>query len=84
MSSLYQLHLEHLPWPISVLKFNGAVSALRAGDVMIATVQDMDVVGNICQLLGSQPDLRYEIQKTDAAYRIQVVKGKPNRWDNRA
>ena len=74
MGSLYHIQLEHLPWPVSVLKFNGAVSAMRTGDEMTASLQDPDVLGNICQLLGSRPDLLYEVQQTGEEYRIQVVK----------
>ncbi len=79
MGSHYQLHLEHIPWPISVLKFNNAVSAMRTGDDMIVTMRDPDVVENICQLLGSRSDLHYEAQQNDAEYSIHVVKGKPGR-----
>ena len=75
MGSHYHLHLEHHPWPVSLLKFNGAVSALQSGDDMIVTMRDPDVVGNICLLLGSQPDLHYEVRQNHAHYHIQVVKG---------
>ena len=75
MGNHYQLHLEHYPWPVSLLKFNGAISAMRTGDDMIATLRDPDVFGNICMLLGNQPDLDYEVRQTDAEYRIQVIKG---------
>ena len=75
MGSHYHIQLGHLPWPVSVLTFNGAVSAMRSGDDMIATIRDPDVVGNICLLLGNQPDLRYEVREADAQYHIQVIKG---------
>ncbi len=77
MDSHYHIHLEHLPWPVSVLTFNGAVSAMRNGDDMIATLRDPDVVGNICQLLGCLSDLHYEVRQIDGDYHIQVVKGRP-------
>jgi hypothetical protein len=79
MDSHSELHLEHLPWPISVLTFNGAVNALRTGDDMTAILRDPDVVGNLCQLLGNQPNLRYEVRQIDTDYCIQVFKGCQNR-----
>ena len=77
------LHLEHLPRPVSVLKFNGAVGAMRTGDDMTATLRDPDVVGNLCQLLGGQSDLLYEVRQRDADYCIQVLKGRSGRRDKR-
>ena len=83
MGSHYQLDLEHLPWPVSVLKFNGTVSDMRSGDDMTATLRDPDVVGNLCQLLGSQADLHYEVRRTDSEYRIKVVKKSPGKREKR-
>jgi len=84
MGSHYQLDLEHLPWPVNVLKFNGAVSDMRNGDDMTATLRDPDVVGNLCQLLGSQADLLYEVRQTDSEYRIKVVKKGPGKREKRS
>ena len=69
-----QLHLEDLPWPVSVLKFNQVVHDMQPGDDMIATMIDADVVGNLQQLLGCQPELRFEVSRTDADYCIRVIK----------
>jgi TusA-related sulfurtransferase len=83
MGSHYHIDLEHLPWPVSVLKFNGTVSDMRSGDDMTATLRDPDVVGNLCQLLSSQADLLYEVQQTDSEFRIKVVKGSPGQHEKR-
>ena len=69
------LHLENLPWPVSVLTFNGAVRAMRTGDELTATLRDPDVVGNLCLLLGSQADLQYDVRQTAAGFRIEVARG---------
>ena len=75
MGSHYRLHLEQFPWPVSVLNFNRTLDAMQPGDDLIATMLDPDVVGNLRQLLGSQPGLRYTVWLTEAEYRIQVIKG---------
>jgi len=75
MGGHHQLHLEDLPWPLSVLNFNRALDALKPGDNMHVTVIDPDVVGNLRQLLGSLPGLSYDIAKIDQKFRILVVKG---------
>ena len=69
-----QLNLDDLPWPVNVLKFNQALDGLQAGDDMIATVKDRDVVSNLQLLLRSQPDLHFRVIRTDTVYRIQVAR----------
>ena len=70
----HQLHLEDLPWPLSVLDFNRALDALKPGDDMQVTVTDPDVVGNLRQLLGSLPGLSYDIKRIGETFRILVAK----------
>jgi TusA-related sulfurtransferase len=74
MGGHHQLHLEDLPWPLSVLNFNRALDALKPGDAMHVTVIDSDVVGNLRQLLGSLPGLSYEIKRIGETFRILVAK----------
>jgi TusA-related sulfurtransferase len=69
-----QIHLEDLPWPVNVLKFNQVVYDMQPGDDMTATIRDADVVGNLQQLLRSQPTLHFDVSQTDADYRIRVTK----------
>jgi TusA-related sulfurtransferase len=69
-----QLHLEDLPWPVNVLKFNQVVSDMQPGDEMMATIKDADVVGNLQQLLCSQPELRFDVSRTEVDYCIRVTK----------
>jgi TusA-related sulfurtransferase len=69
------LNLEELPWPVNVLKFNQVVYDMQPGDDMIATIKDADVVGNLQQLLDSQPELHFDVSQTDEDYRIRVTKG---------
>lgn len=78
MGGHHQLHLEDLPWPLSVLNFNRALDALEPGDAMHVTVIDADVVGNLRQLLASLPGLSYDIQRIGEKFRIRVVKGTAN------
>jgi hypothetical protein len=59
------LNLEELPWPVNVLKFNQVVYDMQPGDDMIATIKDADVVGNLQQLLDSQPELHFDVSQTD-------------------
>jgi TusA-related sulfurtransferase len=70
----HQLHLEDLPWPLSVLNFNRALDTLKPGDDMQVTLRDPDVVGNLRQLLGSLPGLSYDIKRIGETFRILVVK----------
>jgi hypothetical protein len=72
-----QLNLDDLPWPLSLLKFDQAVYELRAGDDMIATVKDREIVGNLRRLLCSQPDLCFHVIRTDRHYYIKVTKKVP-------
>ncbi|WP_319522763.1 hypothetical protein [uncultured Desulfosarcina sp.] len=74
MGGHHQLHLEDLPWPLSVLNFNQALDAMQSGDDMQVTVRDPDVVGNLRQLLGSLPGLIYNIEKIGETFRILVAK----------
>jgi TusA-related sulfurtransferase len=78
MGGHHHLHLEDLPWPLSVLNFNRALDALKPGDAMHVSVIDADVVGNLRQLLASLPGLRYDIQRSDEKFRILVVKKAAN------
>jgi hypothetical protein len=48
---------------------------MQPGDDMIATIKDADVVGNLQQLLDSQPELHFDVSQTDEDYRIRVTKG---------
>ncbi|WP_319406701.1 hypothetical protein [uncultured Desulfosarcina sp.] len=68
------INLEDLPWPVSVLKFNQVVYEMQPGDNMIATIKDADVVSNLRLLLGSQPDVNFDLSQTDTHYRIRVIK----------
>ena len=68
------INLEDLPWPVSVLKFNQAVYDMQPGDDMVATIKDANVVSNLRLLLGGQPDVRFEMSRTDTDYRIRVSK----------
>lgn len=68
------INLEDLPWPVNVLKFNQVVYDMQPGDDMIATIKDADVVGNLQQLLVSQPELHFDVSQTDTDYRIRVTK----------
>jgi hypothetical protein len=47
---------------------------MQPGDDMTATIRDADVVGNLQQLLRSQPTLHFDVSQTDADYRIRVTK----------
>jgi len=60
---------------VNVLKFNQVVYDMQPGDDMIATIKDADVVGNLQQLLDSQPELHFDVSQTDEDYRIRVTKG---------
>ena len=68
------LHLEDLPWPVNVLKFNQAVYDMQPGDDMLATLNDLDVVGNLQQLLSSQAEVYFDVFQTNTDYRIRVTK----------
>lgn len=68
------VNFENLPWPANVLKFNQLVGEMQTGDDMVVTIKDVDVVGNLQLLLGSLPDLQFEILRTASDYRIRVIK----------
>lgn len=68
------IHLENLPWPVNVLKFNQAVYDMQPGDDMLATISDADVVGNLQQLLSSQAEVDFDVFRTHTDYRIRVTK----------
>ena len=70
MDRQVHLNLDHLPWPINVLKFNRAVYDLQPGEEMLARVMDGDVVGNLRQLLNSQAGLHYDIEQTPAGFHL--------------
>lgn len=70
----HHIHLEDIPWPVSVLKFNQAVDELQAGDGMIATTRDADVVGNLELLLSGRSGLHFEVFQRGAAYCIRVTR----------
>ena len=68
------INLENIPWPISVLKFNQAVSEMNPGEQIIASLKDADVVTNLLQLLRHQPDVEVTTSTSDAELRIEVKK----------
>jgi TusA-related sulfurtransferase len=74
MSRHLHIHLENLPWPVNVLKFNQAVYDMQPGDDLLATVDDANVVGNLQQLLGSQAEVNFDVLKTNSDYRIRITK----------
>ena len=70
----FDIDIANLPWPVSILKFNQVVHNLRPGDNMITRTSDADVLGNLRQLLGSRPDLHFDVSLSDTGYRIRVTK----------
>ena len=47
---------------------------MQPGDDMVATIRDVTVVGNLQQLMGSQPELRFDVSRMDEDYLIRVIK----------
>ena len=70
----FDIDIANLPWPVSILKFNQVVHNLRPGDNMIARTSDTNLLGNLRQLLGSRPDLHFDVSHSDTDYRIRVTK----------
>ena len=74
MGRLRHINLEDTPWPISILKFNQAISRMRPGDHIIAFLKDADVMTNIEQLLRHQPDVEVMTSTPGSEYCIEVKK----------
>jgi hypothetical protein len=71
---LRHINLEDTPWPISILKFNQAVSELKPGDDMIAFINDADVIANLLQLLRHQPGVGFTVSFAGSDFCIEVKK----------
>jgi hypothetical protein len=69
-----RINLENLPWPVNILTFNRVVYDMQPGDDMIASLNDVDVVGNLQQLLSNQAEVDFDVFQTNANYRIRVTK----------
>jgi hypothetical protein len=71
---LRHINLEHIPWPISILKFNQAVTEMNPGDHMIVFLKDSDVMTNLLQLLRYQPDVAFTTSTSGGDMSIEVKK----------
>lgn len=69
-----QINLACVPWPASVLKFSQIVTRLRAGDKLIARLDDPDVAASLQLFLSNQQDLHFAVSHTDADYCIRVIR----------
>jgi hypothetical protein len=68
------INLEDTPWPMSILKFNRALSEMQPGDDMIATLSDADVITNLLQLLRHHPGVGFTVSSSGSDFCIEVKK----------
>lgn len=66
------LNLEDTPWPMSILKFNRALSEMKPGDDMTATISDADVITNLLQLLRHHPGVGFTVSSSGSNFCVEV------------
>jgi TusA-related sulfurtransferase len=66
------LSLEHIPWPISVLKCNQQVDTLRPGDELIVTLTDPATVDNLVMLLGTMKEFDFSTCRLDRTFELRI------------
>ncbi|WP_155324860.1 hypothetical protein [Desulfosarcina ovata] len=74
MGPCMRLNLDELPWPVNVLTFNRAIDGMQPGDIIMATIADAHVVDNLKRILGSLPDLFFDVVQKKRGYHIQVIR----------
>jgi len=69
-----KINLEKMPWPVSVLKFNRAVSEMKPGDKIIAFIRDADVIANLLKLLRGRGGVGVTVSSFDGEFCFEVRK----------
>ena len=68
------LNLVDVPWPMSILKCNQRVDAMRSGEQMTVALKDADTKENLVLLLNALPDVEWEVCENGGCILLNIKK----------
>jgi hypothetical protein len=74
MGPVKMLHLERLPWPISILKCNRCVEALMAGEALQVFLKDAGTAENLVMMLNARNDCDFSACESADGFEVNIKK----------